>query len=195
MVEVETVATISTGTDITVVIILSIIALMVLVGVVAIIWVLRNRYLRNTVRFNVFMPDGKKISKRFKNVTGKETIDNCVYHYDEACEVRTKYSKEIFFFYNIPKAINFDHTTPEEDLKFSGKNIKALMDSVMIEKLLGETSISREEMFIIGLIVLNVITIFLVFTSTNGGVTLEPNPENLKVIADACVSGFKNGVL
>lgn len=172
------------STDVIALVLLGLLALLLLTIAVIVFIILRKRYMRNRVKFNILRKDGKVDVVRIKDVEATNLIGGHRYVFDADALVHRFWGREIYYFHGVKEPINFKNIREGVGLpEMSSFELAKVIDEKITEKMLAEKTIDRSEILIILAIVGIIVCIFFLFKMSSG-INIADSPENVEILTN-----------
>ena len=162
----------------------------VLLLVITMVVYLYRRWKSRSVLVNIIHQDGVITRRRIGKIGKRFKVQNRSYVYDQDCELKDRWHKQIYYWWNNPNPIKFDR--PSQELKLTSTNLTNVVEDNFITKLFSPSGFTTENLLI--LFALGGIAALLYFTLFDPpAATLVGSEENMNVIKDACLAAFRGG--
>jgi len=158
------------------------------------IFVVRKKFLHNTVIVNFISDGGYITKKRYNSKKILETIDfdNGKYIYNKRNEINTYRGKEMFYYVNNPHSIDIKNISGDKG-NINSENLKAIIETELIAKLFKKEIVSFDNILLIIAILLSVGCLIVLFMIMSKGVILKDVPQNSDLIINAIKTALQKG--
>lgn len=170
------------STDVIALVLLGLLALLFLSIAIIVFVILRKRYMRNRVKFNILRKDGKVDTKRIADIEPVNLVNGHRYIFDADALVHRFWGREIYYFHGVKEPINFKNIRAGVGVpEMSSYELAKVIDEKITEKMLSEKSVDKETVLLIIIICGVVVCLFMLFQMTKG-VTIANTPENIELL-------------
>lgn len=163
------------------IVLLSVLFLIGLIGVTALYYLKKSQ--KTKLKVNIISDDMTGEHFFVKNIDEKIEHKSGTYIYDSSCVIKRSKYYEVFYNRGNPNPIKFDFK--KSNVEMTSKNLKGVIETTLIKELFDGGVFSTENILIIVCMVISGISLFMIFSMFNGGVSIANNPENLQVIETA----------
>lgn len=158
-----------------------------ILGTYFLIRLLRKRR-QYSVLMNIIGNDGVIKKKRIRDPPKRFKVNKKSYVYDQECELKDKWHKQLYYWENNPNPIRFDR--PKQELQLNSANLTKVVENNFIQQLFSTDDLITATNLLLFAAVGGVALILYLMLVDPPAVTLIASDVNNQLIMDACRAAF-----